>query len=123
MKTKPQVIINTGFIPSLKQSGKVFDLTILRYLSRLPTNGPQGFRGFNKINVQRLAAALCIGFLSACGGGGGNVDRGGPPAAANLSPTLKLATSPTVEEGATKVTTTSVPEPHAASGTLSAFRA
>ena len=120
MKTKPQVIINTGFIPSLKQSGKVFYLTILRYLSRLPTNGPQGFRGFNQLNFQWLTAALCIGFLSACGGGGGgNASSSGPPASANLSPTLNLATNLTVEEGATNVTTISVSDPDGDSVTLS----
>ena len=120
MKTKPQNIVSIGFIQSLKQSIKAFYLTVSRYLSRILTTGPQGFRGFIQINVQWLTAVFCIGFLSACGGGGGGGNgSSGPPASANLSPALNLPTSLSVEEGATSVTAISVSDPDGDSVTLS----
>ncbi|MDC0013764.1 PKD domain-containing protein [Pseudomonadales bacterium] len=71
-----------------------------------------------KIIFQGSTAVLCIAFLSACGGGGGG---GGPAVPVNRSPVFNLATSLSVAEGTTSITTISVSDPDRDPVTLSFF--
>ncbi|MDA9298195.1 S8 family serine peptidase [Pseudomonadales bacterium] len=118
MKPKLQTRLNNLFNQIFKPSIKRDHLAASRHLNRTLIDSPQGTKSLLKIIFQGSTAVLCIAFLSACGGGGGG---GGPAVPVNRSPVFNLATSLSVAEGTTSITTISVSDPDRDPVTLSFF--
>ncbi|MDB9879468.1 PKD domain-containing protein, partial [Pseudomonadales bacterium] len=118
MKPKLQTRLNNLFNQIFKPSIKRDHLAASRHLNRTLIDSPQGTKSLLKIIFQGPTAVLCIAFLSACGGGGGG---GGPAVPVNRSPVFNLATSLSVAEGTTSITTISVSDPDRDPVTLSFF--
>ncbi|MEJ6682681.1 MAG: S8 family serine peptidase [SAR86 cluster bacterium] len=109
--------IRNRFTPPLKPNITAFYETVSRHMNRALAARPQGAGRLLPHIFKGPTAVLCIALLSACGGGGG----GGPATAVNRSPVFNLATSFSVAEGTTNITTISVSDPDNDPVTLSFF--
>ena len=110
--------IRNRFTPPLKPNITAFYETVSRHMNRALAARPQGAGRLLPHIFKGPTAVLCIALLSACGGGGGG---GGPATAVNRSPVFNLATSFSVAEGTTDITTISVSDPDNDPVTLSFF--
>jgi len=117
MHTRILKRIRNRLIPPLKPNIATFYVTFSRHMNRALAARPQGAGSLRHLVFKGPTAVLCIALLSACGGGGG----GGSAAPVNRAPVFNLATSFSVAEGTTSITTISASDPDSDTVTVSLF--